>query len=165
MRLTSIIPHSYASKKTYEFALKKTTITRSSGKITENVFWNWKGILFLEYHLLGNTIQDTYEQMLKALRTTMRPKHPEVHNKDTVFLCDNAKKHTAHQIKDQLAHFNRKIFGHPTYFLDLASSDFFLFLRWKKSFGGCRFTTDSLVKSTVNSFFHDLSFSNWSCMV
>ncbi len=71
-------------------------MTRSTGKIMVTVFWNWKGILLLEYHFVGvSTIQDTYKQMLKALRAVIRHKCLEIYYEDIAFLHDNARSHIA----------------------------------------------------------------------
>ncbi len=63
--------------------------------------------------------------MPKVSQAALRHKHPEACKEDIVFLYDNARPHMGRQIKDQLACFGWKIFGHGTYSPDLVPSNFF----------------------------------------
>ncbi len=115
------------------------------------VFWDWKGILLLEYNPVSvNTTQNTHEEMLKALRTTICQKHPEVHGEDIVFL------YMLGHIQGVKLRTNLRVlvFGRLPYSTDLARSDFFLFPLRNKLLNGPQFTTDAQVKNAVNSFFH-----------
>ncbi|PNE09423.1 hypothetical protein B7P43_G15432 [Cryptotermes secundus] len=55
-----------------------------------------------------------------------------------VFLHDNARPHMARRTASLLQEFSWEVFNHPPYSLDLAPSDFHLFLHLKKFLSGER---------------------------
>jgi len=72
----------------------------------------------------------------------MRRKRPELWENQTWMLHhDNAPAHTSLLICSYLAKHQTSIAPHPTYSLDLAPADFFLFPKLKTILKGCRFQT------------------------
>ncbi len=119
------------------------------------IFWD-KNILLLEYHPVGvNTIQNSYEQMLKVLQATICRKHLEVRGKDIIFQNDNATSHNGMSNQGPTCVFWLGNFWPPRYSLDLTLNGFFLCSQLKKWRDGHQFTTDAQVKNTVKSFSHN----------
>jgi histone-lysine N-methyltransferase SETMAR len=68
-----------------------------------------------------------------------------------VFLHDNARPHTVRWTASLLQEFSWEVFNHPSYSLDLAPSDFHLFLHLKKFHQ--RFENDREAEMVVTQWF------------
>jgi hypothetical protein len=66
---------------------------------------------------------------------------------------DNARPHTVAATQDFIATFCWEQFDHPPYNLDLAPSDFHVFLHLKTFLGARRFHDDNKVEEAVNTWF------------
>jgi hypothetical protein len=66
---------------------KKTRLVPSSGKVTESMFWDTEGILFIDYLEKGKTITgEYYSNLLTRLDEKIREKRPSLQNKKSSFI-------------------------------------------------------------------------------
>ncbi|KAK7871090.1 hypothetical protein R5R35_010454 [Gryllus longicercus] len=78
-------------------------------------------------------------------------------SKGNVLLHDNAGPHTAGVTQSLIRQFHWEHFDHPPYSLDLAPSDYHLFLHMKRELGGMRFGSDDDTKNDVESWLSKLA--------
>ncbi|GBM08711.1 Histone-lysine N-methyltransferase SETMAR [Araneus ventricosus] len=72
-------------------------------------------------------------------------------------LYDNARLHTASATKELLDPFGWEIFDHLPYSLDLAPSNFHLFLKLKEFMGGKCFGSDEELENAVTTWLNELA--------
>jgi histone-lysine N-methyltransferase SETMAR len=77
--------------------------------------------------------------------------------KGVVLLHDNARPHTAARTNALIKVFKREIFDHPSYSLDLASSDYHLFTKLKVWLATQRFHTNEELMHVVTNWLHNLA--------
>jgi len=117
------------------------------------VFWDRYGVLLLDYRPNGQTINaQVYRDTLQRLRRAIQNKRQELLSSGVVLLHDNARPHRAQQTTALLQQFRWNIMDHPPYSLDLAPSDYHLFLHMKRFLAGKQFHSDAEVKTTVNNW-------------
>ncbi|XP_035229348.1 histone-lysine N-methyltransferase SETMAR-like [Stegodyphus dumicola] len=122
-------------------------------KMMCTVFWDWKGILLIDFLPRGQTIKaDAYCETLRKLRRVIQNKRRGLLSKGVVFLHDNARPLTANVTKNLLQGFGWDVFDHPPDSPDLAPSDFHLFLHLKSLLGGQHFNNDDELKETVSNW-------------
>lgn len=72
-------------------APKKAEVVSSAGKVMASVFWDAKGIVFIDYLQKGQTInEEYYTNLLRQLRKTIKSKRPGKLTKGILFHQDNA---------------------------------------------------------------------------
>ncbi|GFT09371.1 mariner Mos1 transposase [Trichonephila clavipes] len=117
------------------------------------VFWDIKGILLIDFLPRDQTINAAvYCETLRKLRCAIQNKRRGFISKGVVFLHDNAGPHTANVTKTLLRGFGWDVFDHPPYSLDLAPSDFHLFLNLKSFLAGKHFNNDKELKENVSNW-------------
>lgn len=122
-------------------------------KMMCTVFWDWKGILLIDFLPRGQTIKaDVYCETLRKLCHAIQNNRRGLLSKGVVFLHDNARPHTANVTKNLLQGFGWDVFDHPPYSPDLAPSDFHLFLHLKSFLGGQHFNNDEELKENVSNW-------------
>jgi len=128
---------------------KQTTSTRN---IMCTTFWDRKGILLVDFLPEGSTIN------AGVCCNTLQKSHCMIQNKrcgmlrwGVVMFHDNTPPHTAMQ--NLITTFGWEQFDHPPYSLDLAPSDFHLFLHLKSFLAGRRFHKDNEVKEAITMCF------------
>ncbi len=63
----------------------------STGKILGTVFWNYQGVITIEYNPLGRTVtEDTYFDTLMCLRQAIKEKRCRLLPEGVVLMHDNA---------------------------------------------------------------------------
>lgn len=133
---------------------KKAKPPLSSRKIMCTVFWDWQGILLVDWMERGTTINSTaYCETLKKLRRAIQNKRRGLLTSGIVFVHDNARPHTARVTTTLLDSFRWEQFCHPPYSPDLAPSDFHLFSHLKKFLAGQHFASDDEIKVNVQNWF------------
>jgi len=132
---------------------KKFKQTFSARKIMCMVFWDHYGVLLLDYHPNGQTINaQVYCDTLQCLCRAMQNKRWGLLSSRVVLLHDNAHLHMAWQTTALLQQFRWDIMDHPPYSPDLAPSDYRLFLHMKRFHAGKQFHSDAEVETTVNNW-------------
>jgi histone-lysine N-methyltransferase SETMAR len=140
-----------------EPAPKKAKTVLSAGKVMALVFWDAKGILFIDYLQKGKTINgEYYANLLNRLKTAIAEKRPGMNRKKVLFHQDNAPVHSCTVAAKKIEELGFELVPQPPYSPDLAPSDFHLFPKLKIFLGGKKFCTNEEFISTVNDYFEGL---------
>lgn len=140
-----------------EPAPRKAKVVPSAGKVMATVFWDSRGVIFIDYLEKGRTITgEYYKCLLDRLAHEIGQKRPHLSRKKVLFHHDNAPVHTARVVTEKVKELRFEMVPHPPYSPDLAPSDFHLFPNLKKWLGGQRFFCDSEVRDAVNGYFEGL---------
>ena len=135
-------------------APKKAKVVSSAGKVMASVFWDAKGIVFIDYLQKDKTINgEYYAKLLRELRQAIKSKQPGKLTKGVLLHQDNAPAHKSLVAMSAVHDCGFELIDHPPYSPDLASSDYFLFSNLKKHLAGKRYESDDDVISAVENFF------------
>ena len=109
-------------------APKKAKVVSSAGKVMVSVFWDAKGIVFIDYLQKGKTINgEYYAKLLRELRQAIKSKRPGKLTKGVLLHQDNAPAHKSLVAMSAVHDCGFELIDHPPYSPDLAPSDYFLF--------------------------------------
>ena len=98
-----------------------------------SVFWDGKGIIYIDYLEKGKTINSEYYiALLERLKTEVAKKRPHLARKKIPFHQDNAPCHKSLKTMAKLYELGFELLQHPLYFPDLTLSDYCLFAQLKK---------------------------------
>ena len=140
-----------------EPAPKKAKTIPSAGKVMATIFWDSRGIIFIDYLEKGRTITGRYyEELLDRFDTVLRRKRPHLARKKVLFHHDNAPAHSSALATAKLVELRYELLPHPPYSPDLAPSDFFLFPNLKKSLAGKKFGSNEEVITATEAYFAEL---------
>lgn len=135
--------------------VKKFKLTPSTKKFMCTVFWDWRGILLVDFMDHGATINAAgYCETLRKLRRAIQNKRRGLLSKGVLLLHDNARPHTAHLTQQLLDSFGWEVVAHPPYSPDLAPSDYHLFLELKKFLAGQRFESEVELQTSTANWLH-----------
>lgn len=138
-------------------APKRVRVHKSAKKVLASVFWDAKGILFVDYLQTGKTINSEYYcNLLDKLKEEIQKKRPGLQKKKIIFHQDNAPCHKSILTMAKISELKYELLEHPPYSPDLAPSDFYLFPALKKFMRGKRFSTNDEVIAAVEAYFTDL---------
>jgi len=138
-------------------APKRVRVQKSAKKVMASVFWDAKGILFVDYLQTGKTINTEYYcNLLHKLDAKIREKRPGLQKKKIIFHQDNAPAHKSVLTMAKINELKFELLEHPPYSPDLAPSDFWLFPHLKKFLRGKRFSSNEEVIATVEGYFAGL---------
>jgi [histone H3]-lysine36 N-dimethyltransferase SETMAR len=134
---------------------KKAKTTFSAGKVMATVFWDSKGILFVDFLTERKTINaEYYSNLLKSqVKQAIRNKRRK-DQKRVLFLHDNARPHTAKLTVHTLQELNWEVLPHPPYSPDLAPSDYYLFGPLKEHLSGQKFKNNEEVIAAAQDWLH-----------
>ena len=134
-------------------APKKAKVVSFAGKMMVSVFWDAKGIAYIDYLQKGKTINgEYYAKLLRELRQAIKSKKPGKQTKDVLLHQDNAPAHKSLVAMSAVHDRGFELIDHPPYSPDLASSDYFLFPNLKKHLAGKLYKSDDDVISAVEDF-------------
>lgn len=124
-------------------------------KVMLSIWWDWKGIVYYEVLLPGETIDsDLYCQQLIRLKQAIEKKRPELINrKGIVYHHDNARPHTSLMTRQKLRELGWEVLMHPPYSPDLAPSDYHLFRSLQNSLNGLKLTSKEACENHLSQFF------------
>lgn len=146
-----------------ESAPKKAKSVLSANKVMASVFWDAKGIIFIDYLEKGRSITgEYYASLLQRLSDEIKKKRPHLARKKVLFHHDNAPVHSCVVAMAKIHELKFEMLPHPPYSPDLAPSDYHLFPNLKKHLGGQRFHRNDEVIEAVNSYFEELDESYYS---
>ena len=115
-----------------------------------NLFWDAQGVIMLDFLAKKSTITGAYyANLLNQLRTAIREKRRGKLSKGILLQQDNARVHTCKIAMDAVEQNGYELIPHPTYSLDLAPSDYFLFPNLKKDIRGRHFRSNEEVLAAV----------------
>ena len=112
----------------------KFWVQKSTGKVLTSIFWDQDGILLIDYHPKGQTINvEYYLSLLVQLKDILKEKWCRKVTKGVLFLHNSPLAHWALATQKKLAYLGFPCHDHPPYSLDLAPSDYHLFPGLKKT--------------------------------
>ena len=113
---------------------KEVLSAKVGAEANGNSFWDKKGVLLVDNLQQGSTINAKhYCALLMTLRQNIKEKCREKVSKGAILLHDNASSHTAGETMAKLKSLGFQVMPHPPYSLDLAPSDYHLFLKLKNT--------------------------------
>ena len=116
-----------------------------------SVWWDYKGIVYLELLLPNRTINSVvYIEQLTKLNNAIEEKRPELKR---CCIHDNARPHTSLVTRQKLLELGWDVLPHAPYNPDFALSDYFLFRSLQNSLNGKNFDNDDDIKSYLIQFF------------
>lgn len=132
----------------------KARVQQSRRKIMATIFWDYAGILMVDFKEEGTTVNgEHYACLLRRLGSAIAEKRPGKLRRRVLLIHDNAPVHTAAVAKAAVASCGFEEIPHPPYSPDMAPSDYYLFWDLKKELRGLRFSTDNEVFDAVLGFF------------
>lgn len=135
-----------------EPAPKKAKTVSSAGKEMLTVFWDTRGIVFIDYLEKGKTITGAYyASLLDKLKAEIAKKRPHLKGKKVLF--HQASAHTSAVAVAKIHELQFELVDHPPYSPDLSPSDFFLFPKLKLWLGGQRLSSNEEIVSSVDAYF------------
>ena len=138
---------------------KKARMSKSKFKAMMIVFYDIKGIIYINWVPQGQTVNQVYyKDVLTTLRERVRRRRPEMwKNGSWILHQDNAPAHNALSVKTFLAKHKIPVMEHPPYSPDLAPCDFFLFPKVKSALKGTRFESVEAVKAKATELLNSIS--------
>ncbi|UYV69974.1 hypothetical protein LAZ67_7001357 [Cordylochernes scorpioides] len=139
---------------------KKAKTVPSAGNVMVPVFWDFEGVLFLDFLNKGQTITGNYyANFVKQLRDAFKEKRRGKLSRKIVYHQDNAPSYRSLQAMAAIYDSGFELLPHAPYSPDLSPSDFHLFPHLKRSLSGIHFRSDEDVIDAVTSFFETLETS------
>jgi len=119
---------------------KKAKITFSVGKVVATIFWDSKGVLYVDFLTERRTVNaEYYSALLEGpVKAAIRNKRKRAQT-SVSFLQDNARPHVAARTMDTIQKLKWNVLPHPPYSPDLAPSDYHFFGPLKMHLGGKSF--------------------------
>lgn len=145
-------------RKKEEGAPVKAKTTRSAGKVMCTVFWDRRGVLYVDFLRTQRTINAVYySNLLKThVKPAYRSKRRSIPARSAILLQDNARPHTARLTLDTISELGWEVLEHPPYSPDLSPCDYHMFGPLKEALGGQRFNTDDEVEEFVRTWLSEL---------
>jgi hypothetical protein len=141
-----VAPHSFSHEKIRN---------NRNGKIMATIYWNWKGVLLVDFTPHGTTINTAaYCETLKGLRHPIQNTRRGLLTRSFCLLHNNARAHTARAAQQLLQRFNWEVLDHPAHRSYLLPGDFHLLLHLKKHLPSQKFQEDEKVKHVVATWLH-----------
>lgn len=133
----------------------KARVQQSRRKIMATVFWDYAGVLLVDFKEEGTTVNAKYyATLLEKLKVAITQKRPGKWTKGVLLLHDNAPVHTAAVAKAAVAKCRFEEIPHPPYSPDMAPSDYYLFRDLKKELRGRKFLEENEIFRAVWAFFN-----------
>ena len=109
----------------------------------------------MEFLKQGHTVN--FENYISTLTTFKARLRRLRSGRDSILQHDNARPHTSGRTQDALAQLKLPALPHPAYSPDLAPSDYFLFLHFKKHLKGNHYDSDEEVVAAVRQWCREQS--------
>jgi len=132
---------------------KKAKTTFSAGKVMATIFWDSKGVLYVDFLTECRTINAEYYSALHKgpVKTAIRNKRKRAQT-SVSFLQDNARPHVAARTMDTIQKLKWNILPLPPYSPDCASLDYHLFGPLKEHLGRKSFRNNEEVIQDVQEW-------------
>ena len=144
-------------KKPGEKTPSRPRIQRSTGKIMMTIFWDNEGILLMDYLSHGDTISGRYyASLIDRLRSAVLEKRRGKFSRGVLLLHDNAAVHKSNVAQATIRRVGFAKLNHPSYSLDIAPSDHYIFSNLKKFLRGKNFHSDNHAITTVEDYLSDI---------
>lgn len=126
----------------------------SAGKVMATIFWDYDGLLMIDYLPPKKTITGQYyAELILKLREAIKQKRRGKLSLGVWLLHDNAPVHKSMVAQQALRDCGFVQLNHPAYSPDLAPSDYYLFRNLKSHLRGHRFADDESLKANVEAWF------------
>lgn len=146
-----------------ETAPKRPKTQQWAGKVMASVFWDARGIIFIDYLEKGKTITGAYySTLLDRLKSEIAKKRPHLKKKKILYHHDNAPPHSSLVAQEKLDEIGFQLVPHPPYSPDLAPSDFYLFPNLKRWLTGQRFYSNEDLIAETEAYFADFPIDYYS---
>ena len=123
-----------------EECLVKAKTRLSAGKVMATVFWDFKGVLLVDFLHARRTVNVAYYcNLLEKVRAAYRSKRRGFPIRDVLLLHDNARPHSAALTQEKLAEMYWTVLEHPPYSPNLSPCDYHMFGPLKEALGGATF--------------------------
>lgn len=124
-------------RKKEEAAPVKAKTRLSAGKVLSTVFWDYRGVLHVDFLHERRTVNaEYYCQLLDEAKQAYRRKRRGQPIRNVILLHDNARPHTAAVTREKLEKMFWTPLEHPPYSPDLSPCDYHLFGPLKEALGG-----------------------------
>ena len=134
---------------------KQAKTTFSAGKVMATIFWDSKGVLYVDFVTERRTINAEYYSALLEGPVKSAIRNRRKRTKTSVsFLQDNARPHVAARTMYTIQKLKWNILPHPPYSPELAPSDYHLFSPLKEHLGGKGFRHNEEVIQDVQEWLH-----------
>lgn len=121
-----------------------------------SVFWEARGIIFVNYLEKGKNINSEYYiAFLEYLKAEIAKKRSHMAKKKVLFHQDNTPCHKSLKSMAKLHELDFELLPHPPYSRDLAPSDYYLFEDLKKKLQGSKFGSDQEVIADTKAYFKE----------
>ena len=128
----------------------------SAKKVMAIIFWDAKGIIYIEYIVDGGTVTGArFANSVRKFKEAVLKKRRGKVRAGLVLHMDNAPVHTSHVAQAASRESGIELLPHPPYSPDLAPSVYWLFPNLKKTLKGRRFKDTSDVIEAANQWFED----------
>jgi len=128
-------------------------VQKCAGKFLTSIFWDQGGIFLIDYLPKGQTINAEYCLSLRVqLKDILKEKCRRKVTKWVLFLHNSAPAYQALATQKKLAYLGFQCLDHPPYSLDLALSDYHLFLGLKKQLKDHHFFSDTEVIAALETW-------------
>lgn len=125
----------------------------STKKVMATVFWDFQGVLLIDFLPNGQTINaNRYIMTLKRLKRAVRRKRPGLQDEQILLQHDNARPHAALRTQEAINKLGWTILPHPPYSPDLAPSDYHLFGKLKDFLRGNHYANVDDVRRDVQAW-------------
>ena len=122
---TTILPSPKNSGNSGQKKERKSKSNLYAGKALTTVFWDSKGIVFMNSLQKGASITgEYYASLLDQLQEKIRTNRPHLAKKKILFHQDNAPPHKARAFMETLRELRYEILPHPAYSPDLVPQGF-----------------------------------------
>jgi len=124
----------------------------SAGKVMATVFWDFKGVLLVDFLHARRTINVAYYcNLLEKVRAAYRLKRRGFAIQDVLLLHDNARPHSAALTQEKLAQMCWTALEHLPYSPDRSPCDY-MFGPLKEALGGQHFNDDEQVEDFMRKW-------------
>jgi [histone H3]-lysine36 N-dimethyltransferase SETMAR len=131
----------------------KAKAVPSAGKRMASVFWDYKGVVHIDWLPEKATINsDYYIQVLTNLKENINQDRRGKWSRGVLLQHDNARPHTSVKTMAAIQQLGFILLPHPAYSPDLAPSDYWLFPELKKSLRGQRYSTFQHLATVVGKW-------------
>ncbi|CAG5008678.1 unnamed protein product [Parnassius apollo] len=135
---------------------RKAKVQQSTKKLMCTIFWDFQGILMLDFKERNTVVNgEYYASLIYKLRDKIKEKRRGKLSKGVLLLHGNAPVHTAGVSKDAVRQCGFTEVQHPPYSPDMAPSDYYLFPNLKRDLRGTKFSSDEELQAAVFSHFED----------
>lgn len=134
---------------------KRPKTHQCAGKVRASVFWDARGIIFIDY-VENDKTGPSYSSLLDRLKSEIAEKRPHLMMEKIFYHHDNTPAHSSLDAQAKLSAVGFELVPQPPDSPDLAPSNFYLFPNLKKWLTGQRFySTEELIAET-NAYFEKL---------